>query len=32
MSRANLWWLALQAAAIAAGIWAGAWVFRAVAS
>ena len=30
MSRMAAWWLALQLAAIAAGIRAGAWVFEAV--
>lgn len=30
MSRSSLWWLVLQLGAIAAGIAAGTWLFRAV--
>jgi hypothetical protein len=32
MTRSQLWWLVLQLAAIAAGIGAGIWVFRAIAT
>jgi hypothetical protein len=30
MSRSNLWWLVLQLGAVAAGIAAGAWLFRTI--